>query len=381
MRILLFGEYSGFYNTLKEGLIVLGHDVKLIARKDSFKSYDLDISLELSFFEKKIPNLLRQFLLRILNFDIGDFEVFYRFWKYRSLLKGYDIVQMINVLPLQIHPFLEKFCLKFIFKNNHKVFLSACGDDFVYAKYLLDNKLDYHTLSPYLKNNQLKHHYKYLLKYLRPNRVKLNNFVLKHIAGIIPSDFDYVMAYRNHTKVLPLIPNPVNIDKLKFATPGLRGKIIIFHGINEVNYIKKGNNHFEKALDIILKKYASQIEIITAKSLPYKTYINSYIKAHILLDQVYAYDQGYNALEAMAKGKVVFTGAEKEWLEYYGLKEDTVAINALPDSKKIAKKLEWLILNPIEIEKISKNARAFIEREHNYTKITRKYIYIWSSCK
>ena len=37
--------------------------------------------------------------------------------------------------------------------------------------------------------------------------------------------------------------------------------------------------------------------------------------AHILLDQVYAYDQGYNALEAMAKGKVVFTGAEKEWEE------------------------------------------------------------------
>jgi hypothetical protein len=31
------------------------------------------------------------------------------------------------------------------------------------------------------------------------------------------------------------------------------------------------------------------------------TYINSYNKAHILLDQVYAYDQGYNALEAMAK--------------------------------------------------------------------------------
>jgi len=36
---------------------------------------------------------------------------------------------------------------------------------------------------------------------------------------------------------------------------------------------------------------------------------------------VYAYDQGFNALEAMAKGKVVFTGAEKEWLELYNLEE------------------------------------------------------------
>ena len=29
-----------------------------------------------------------------------------------------------------------------------------------------------------------------------------------------------------------------------------------------------------------------------------------------------------NALEAMAKGKVVFTGAEQEWLNHYDLKED-----------------------------------------------------------
>ena len=32
--------------------------------------------------------------------------------------------------------------------------------------------------------------------------------------------------------------------------------------------------------------------------------------------------EGFNALEAMAKGKVVFTGAEKEWLDYHNLKED-----------------------------------------------------------
>jgi hypothetical protein len=38
---------------------------------------------------------------------------------------------------------------------------------------------------------------------------------------------------------------------------------------------------------------------------PYATYIELYNKSHIVLDQVFSYDQGYNALEAMAKGKVV----------------------------------------------------------------------------
>jgi glycosyltransferase involved in cell wall biosynthesis len=104
-----------------------------------------------------------------------------------------------------------------------------------------------------------------------------------------------------------------------------------------------------------------------------------YENCHILLDQVYAYDQGYNALEAMAQGKVVFTGAEQEWLYYYKLKEDTVAINALPDAQKIADKLEWLILNPEMILKISKNARLFIEKEHNYFNISRQYLNIWNS--
>jgi len=76
---------------------------------------------------------------------------------------------------------------------------------------------------------------------------------------------------------------------------------------------------------------------------------------------------------------VVFTGAEKEWLNYYNLEEDTVAINALPDANRIAKKLEWLILNPKKIIEISKNARTFIEREHNYITIAQKYLDIWKN--
>jgi glycosyltransferase involved in cell wall biosynthesis len=92
---------------------------------------------------------------------------------------------------------------------------------------------------------------------------------------------------------------------------------------------------------------------------------------------VYAYDQGYNALEAMAKGKVVFTGAEQEWLNHYNLQEDTVAINALPNTVHIASKLEWLINNPDKLIEISKNARAFIEKEHQYKNIANRYLKIW----
>ena len=173
------------------------------------------------------------------------------------------------------------------------------------------------------------------------------------------------------------MPNPINTDILKFKPLSIDDKIVIFHGINSNNYYRKGNDIFEAALDIIKSKYAEKIEIITVRSLPYSEYIKAFNQAHILLDQIYAYDQGYNALEAMAKGKVVFTGAEKEWLDYYNLEEDTVAINALPESNKIAKKLEWLIENPDTIIEISINARQFIETHHHYVNCAKNYLNTW----
>jgi hypothetical protein len=79
----------------------------------------------------------------------------------------------------------------------------------------------------------------------------------------------------------------------------------------------------------------------------------------------------------MAKGKVVFTGAETEFLKLYNLKEDEVCINALPDVDYLFKKLESLILNPEKLASILTKARQFIEREHDYISIAKKYLETW----
>jgi glycosyltransferase involved in cell wall biosynthesis len=190
---------------------------------------------------------------------------------------------------------------------------------------------------------------------------------------------DYHIPLEGNSKYLGLIPNPINTDEIQFNPLNISDKIVIFHGVNRMNYIKKGNLFFEEALEIIKEKYKNRVEIITSENLPYDTYIKTFENCHILLDQVYSYDQGYNALEAMAIGKVVFTGAEQEWLYYYNLEEDTVTINALPDVPYLVSKLEWLIINPDKLVEISKNARAFIEKEHNYMNIAQKYLTKWKN--
>jgi glycosyltransferase involved in cell wall biosynthesis len=112
--------------------------------------------------------------------------------------------------------------------------------------------------------------------------------------------------------------------------------------------------------------------------LPYKDYIKANSSAHILLDQIYSYDQGYNALEAMAKGKVVFTGAESCFYEHYNLKEQ-VCINAKPNVNYLVEKLSDLIENPSKIETISRNAKLFVSKYHNLETVSKQYLEIYNS--
>ena len=379
MKVLLIGEYSGFYNNLKLGLQHLGHQVLHVGRKDAFKQYDVDISLEPVFFSKGIGNFIRKGFHKITGYDIGAFESYILFLKYRKHLKDFDVVQIINSYPIQTPVFTEKKILSFIFNHNKKVFLSACGDDPDYINFLLTGKLENHILTPYLKNKALKNHYTHSLKFTKKRFKKLHDFVLKHVEKVIPADFDYELAYRDHIKTSDLIPYPINLDRLQLLDNRVEDKVVIFHGINKNNYFKKGNDIFDAALEQIKMNFPDKVLIKQVQNLPYKDYINSYNDCHILLDQIYAQDQGYNALEAMAKGKVVFTGAGSEWQNYYNLEQDTVAIHAEPSAEKIAKKLEWLINNPKKVNEISLAARAFIEREHNYIQIAKKYVECWSN--
>ena len=377
MKILLIGEYSNLHNSLKQGLVKNGHNVVLLGNGDGFKNYDADILIKSSFFEKKILKIIAKTVDRVTGISLNEIELFIKSLFKIKVLKGFDVVQLINERAFKTSPWMEKILLKKLIKNNQKIFLLACGVDNKSLIYANEKKFRYSILTPYFENSSIKKEYKQTLKYLSPSYSRLSEYVKNIVSGIISSDLDYHIPYRGTEKYLGMIPNPINIDKLKKPYSIKRNKIHILHSINSKNKIKKGNEIFEKSLSIIEKKYSNKIEVIRTIDTSYSSHIKNVEDCDILLDQVYAYDQGYNALEAMALGKVVFTGAEIEWAEYYKLEEDTVAINALPDVSKITDKLSWLIENPIHLENISKNARKFIEDNHNYKNIALKYIANW----
>lgn len=376
MKILLVGEYSRLHNSLKSGLIALGHEVTLVNDGDGFKNYPADYSIAHKWFKNKLLNIPRQLIFRMFKYDIAKLENGVRFYRLLPKFKDYDVVQLINEAPIKTTPRFERYLLKKLISQNKKTFLLCCGIDYIIANYLLSRKPRYSLMDPFFDNKKLIQEYSYILEYNSKLYKKLHETLYSQINGVIASDIDYYLPLKHHPKFLGLIANPVVIDNLEYKELEITGIITIFLGINRGNYNQKGISYFEKALDIIRQKYLDKTEIIVTENIPYAEYINIYNKAHILLDQVYGYDQGYNALEAMAKGKVVFTGAEEEFMKYYNLTE-SVAINALPDVDAIVKELSFLIENPDEITAIGKRARAFIQKEHKYITVAKKYLEKW----
>lgn len=376
MKILLVGEYSRLHNSLKEGLIALGHTVTLVSTGDAFKGYPSDVLLKPRY-NSGISKKLKVGLFKLFGLDITSRSLKKQFFQQQEKFKGFDVVQLINESPFGILPKYEKEIISILKNNNSKLFLLSCGTDYTSVKYAYEKKFRYSIFTPFFDGKISEKEFFPVLKYLKPEYKKLHDFVFENVDGIIASDLDYDISLIGNAKYLGLIPNPINTEKLKYHPLPIKEKIIIFHGVNRANYFKKGNDYFEAALELIQKKYPSKVKIISTENIPYSEYIEKYNSAHILLDQVFAYDQGYNALEAMAKGKVVFTGAEKEFLDHYNLKEDEVCLNALPNIEKLVEKLSWLIENPEMIEKIGKNANFFIEKQHNFKKIAESYIEAW----
>jgi hypothetical protein len=377
MKILLVGEYNKAQLNIKKGLEILGHEAVVVGTKDGFKKVDVDIEIK-DYFTSFLLKKIRVLLYLIFKIDLLAISVKRQLKSKKKQLSNYDCVQLINEAPFsferrshhQLFDWLKTW-------NNCPFYLLSCGLDHPSVSYAFAKKFRYSILTPYFENKGSKKDFSPALSYITPEHLKLHNHIFNSINGVISNDLDYHIPLLEHPKYLGMIPHAIDLSELVYKAPKVDDKIIIFHGINTFNYYKKGNDIFEEALRIVSRKYSDKIEIITVHNLPYKDYITKFNKAHILLDQVYAYDQGFNALEAMAKGKVVFTGAEKEWLDYYSIEEDTVAINALPDPSAIASKLGWLIENPENIIEISKQARAFVETHHDHINCAKLYLEKW----
>lgn len=352
-KILLIGEYSSLFSNLKRGFEKINKYVEFYHDGDG---------------NKKIPYTKNSYKLK----GNSKYKIFnsliYPLFNIKKL-KEFDVVYIIN--PKFVNIYLMKKCFKTLKKNNKKVYILSCGGSFeLFQTYKL-RVFDYYM---YDHDNVLnrKERSVYEKRFIGKILSRIENYIFKNCDGIIPSAYEYSVPFEKYKNLKNVIPFPFDISSINSEKDKKENKkIIIYHGITRAE--QKGSYYITEAMNNIKNKYPDRVEIIINEIMPYDQYKKAIEKADIIMDQCKSYAWGMNAILSMAEGKVVFSGAEKETLNAFGLEKCPI-INIRPSVQDIEDKLEELILNPNKIKELSKEGINFVKEFHDCKKIAEKYL-------
>ncbi len=364
MKILLIGEYSNVHWTLAEGLRMLGHDVCVVSNGDFWKGYNCDISL-----------------IRSYN-KIGGISYLIRAYALLPFFRGYDVVQFINPMFLELKAERILPFYRYIKRHNKKVFLGAFGMDAYWVEACTKKPHMFRYSDFYIGDKPIVNDYtiEQAAGWTDTPKAKLNRIMAEECNGIIAGMYEYFMAYREkHAGKLTYIPFPIEpeVSNIMYYNPNI--KIRFFIGIQKERSIYKGTDIMLRAVERIAKDYPDDCEVIKAENVPFKKYSRMVNKCDVLLDQLYGYSPGMNALLAMSKGKVVVGGAEEEFYNLMCENELRPMINVIPDENDVYSKLKWLIENKETIFDMQEDSIEFIRKHHNPIKVAEKYVGFWNS--
>ncbi len=368
MRILLLGDYSNVHNTLGQGLRKLGHEVVVASNGDGWKNYPRDVDMRR---RSLSPVDSMAFMLRTLK----QFRQF----------RGFDVVQVINPVFLdlcagRIPPFFN-----YLKRNNGKVVMGAFGMDHYYVKACLDfrtfrysdfNMGDSERLSD--TNEAFKR------DWLHGPKGRLNRRMVGEVDAVVAGLYEYYVSYRAHCPEaagkLHFIPFPI-VPQAALASPYDASRPLrIFIGIQRSRSAYKGTDLMLRAARRAVARYADVCQLEVAENVPFETYTGMLNAAHVQLDQLYSYTPAMNALEAMARGTIVVGGAEPE---HYALMDEPQLrpmINVEPTEESVYTALCDLIEHRAErVPQMQADCLAFIARHHDYLKVAKRYEALYTS--
>lgn len=353
IKVLLFGEFSGFFLNLASGLRALGHDVTIAAGYDGFKDIVPDIPIEYRS-QTRLASL-GKFLLPLTKLP---------------KFKNYDVVQAVHPFTPNIRLFPNVGYFKILKQNNQKLFLSAAGSDPVYWQ-LGRQRLPYGPFDDYLRYDIKRSAHKFQsAKYLR-----WNYDIAELFDGIIPIMFDYHVGYRDFANCRNIIPLPIDTQKIAFEPPDFeKGSLYIFHGLTRYGF--KGTKFIEEAFEVLGTRYPNDVKLTILGRLPLKEYLQLLRQQHVVLDQVHSLSMGMTGISSLASGKITMSGSEDiaNAANYGG---PSPAINLIPDYKDVISKIESLLDNRSNLGELAHAGREFVIAHHDCIKIAKKYLKAW----
>lgn len=371
MKILLMGEYSNVHATLAEGLRKLGHHVTVLSNGDFWKNYPRDIDLV------RKPGKL------------GGIMYMMKLYTIVHKLRGYDIVQLINPMFLELKAERIFPIYQYLRKHNKKVILGGFGMDYYWVSVCCKDKpLRY---SDFNIGDKLRTNIDALKErkdWLGTEKGRLNQMIAEDCDGIITGLYEYWACYQpSFPQKTTFIPFPI---KPQLITPGnsnshtyvenhqvipldIPKKVKLFIGINKSRSEYKGTDIMLKAAQAIAKKYPDKTELRIAENIPFAEYVKMMNGSDAILDQLYSYTPSMNPLEAMARGIICIGGGEPE--NYEIIHEDKLRpiINVLPNYESVYQELEHLVLHPELVPLLKQQSIEYINKHHDYIKVAKRY--------
>ena len=356
MKVLLLGEYSNVHATLSEGLKRLGHEVTVLSNGDFWKDYPRDIDLV------RHPGKL------------GGILYMAKLYATLPRLRGYDIVQVINPMFLEIKAERIFPIYQYLRRHNRKVILGAFGMDW-YWVHTCDTQMplrysDFNMGKEHRHNPSAEKERK---DWLGTHKERLNKYIAEDCDGIVTGLYEYDVCYRpafpQKTRFIPFPIKPKDV----MPSPDVPQKVKLFIGIHQGRSEYKGTDIMLQAAQAIAQKYPERTDLRVAVSVPFEEYQRLMDGSDAILDQLYSYTPSMNPLEAMSKGIICIGGGEPENYEILGEEELHPIINVQPTYESVYHELEQLVLHPERIPELRQQSIAYIKRHHDYITVARKY--------
>ncbi len=367
MKILLLGEYSNVHATLADGLRLLGHEVVVASNGDFWKSYRRDIDLSRSYGFAGGLRLWAKVLLHLKRFS------------------GFDIVQVINPMFLELKAERHFFIFDYLRKHNRKVVLGAFGMDYYWVhENIARMPLRYSDFNIGQELRTDKDATVAIEDWTGTAKEKLNRYCAEKADAIVTGLYEYDVCYRgvfpDKTVFIPMPIKPAALtDSRLAAIKQQNDKIRIFVGISRNRSTYKGTDIMLAAARQIAEKYNDCVELTTAEGVPFEEYRQMMTNSDVILDQLYSYTPAMNALEAMNQGIVCVGGGEPENYDILGETELRPIVNVEPNFQSVYNALESLVKHHEDISELKLQGIKYIVRHHDYVKVAHKYASLYST--
>lgn len=366
-NILLVADYSNFHATLARGLRKLGCNVTLVSDGGTFMQCEKDIDISRRH-KGKLGGLLytSNLFLTIIR-----------------KMRGYDIVSFRDPQFLELKPSRIKWLFNIIAASNQNLFLSYLSTDLPFLDMLEaeDSPLRYSEWFIDGRPGRMRVEESWKWESWHDRRMAdLNRHFYSGIKGAVTALYEY---HKSAERILP--PEriayggiPIDVDAIKPQIIDRPEKIRIFLARDRRRKLEKGSDLLETVARRVIERHPGKAEFVLLENVPRQQYMELMRSSHILLDQMYSYTPATMALEAMASGLTVVSGAEPEFYEFIGEKENFPIVNSPIHPEALEKCIEDLVAHPENMAERSCKGREFVEKHNHMEVVARRFLNFWN---